>query len=219
MDSQFLRDYSADHLHYELSMLYDTADRLADAGLDNDPVALNAFVESFAIHARALAAFLYPDPEVKRKTDVKSDHYVRDTAEWEAARGKDVPPLLQEVMTRTAKEIAHLTTERLPANSREKKWTPKKILRVFDNPLRVFVDHSDPQLLDPKVISLVRLKADKDTASAPPHEDRAWITTATRGLSVPPTHFPRTDVSTPNQRGVVESPNTEPDSGSDKLNT
>lgn len=120
MNDQELFDYSDDHLHYEVSMLYDTADRLMhDPTLDSDPLVLNALIESFATHGRALATFLYPDPNAERDTDVKSDHYARNVPEWATARGT-LPAELADVIKRTAKEIAHLTIGRHPAGSPRK---------------------------------------------------------------------------------------------------
>jgi len=197
-DSQ-LRDYSADHLRYVVSMLYDTAYRLMhDAALDTDPVAINATVESFATQSRALAAFLYPDPDVKRKTDVTSDIYVQDVAAWDAARG-GLPSKLHEVTTRTAKEIAHLTTERQPAGSPKKVWTPEKILRAFEKPLALFLDSAHPDRLAPTFIALAQSKLAPAASAAVPLDVRSTSSTASEySVSVATARIShRTDGSTP----------------------
>src|SRR5215467_13006895 len=90
MTEQKLRDYSADHIYYELFMLYETAARLRhDPTIEGDWVARSALIESFLIHARALACFLYPGELARRRraTDITADDYVADRATWRDARG------------------------------------------------------------------------------------------------------------------------------------
>ena len=87
MTDQELRDYTADHVSYELTMLHETAMRLKhEKAIDTDWILKNAFIESFTIHARALALFLYKGP--KWQDDVTAEQYVKDIAAWKAARGK-----------------------------------------------------------------------------------------------------------------------------------
>ena len=99
----------------------ETAGRLLHAPLHFDRVVKNTAVESFTLHARALAAFLYPDKSQHRDTDVAADDYVSDSNEWRRVRG-DLPPALLTVIRCTAKEIAHLTTERLNYDARNREW-------------------------------------------------------------------------------------------------
>jgi hypothetical protein len=71
-----LHDYSAEHLYYELTMLYATVEQLKgnshpsrDGAVTGDPVNIvvtNALIESFATHARAVALFLYPEATSRR---------------------------------------------------------------------------------------------------------------------------------------------------------
>ncbi len=115
MTEQELYDYSANHLHYDLWMLGETAAAVRDPAVVDAWVLRNALIESFAIHARSLAMFLYPPnapkSAKKRRDDVTSDRYVKDVRRWRQARGT-IPEALKTVINRTGKEIAHLTIRR-----------------------------------------------------------------------------------------------------------
>ena len=92
MTDQQLHDYSADHLYYEISMLYETAMRLVhDPAMQTDWISRNALIESFTIHARALAFFIYK--EKRWHDDVTAAEYVNDVGAWCADRGS-IPPEL-----------------------------------------------------------------------------------------------------------------------------
>src|SRR5947209_3141107 len=91
-----LRNFSEEHLHHEVRMLFETACRLRDdVVVHSDVVLKNSVIESFTIHARNVAAFLYPDRPNTRPLpdDVTVDHYVRDIGAWRRERG-EVPPVL-----------------------------------------------------------------------------------------------------------------------------
>jgi hypothetical protein len=185
MTDQELRDYAADHVSYELTMLYETAMRLKrDKAIDTDWILKNAFIESFTIHARALALFLYKGP--KLAGDVTAEQYVKDVAAWKAARG-NIPPELQEVIDRTGKEIAHLTTGRHPAGNPKKGWSIEHVYRMFFAPLHLFLRHAEPARLD------VSVRAFISALPAPP----AGAASARYGPNLSGGGGVRTDVSTP----------------------
>src|SRR6266511_4648666 len=96
MTDQELRDFAADHIYYELLMLHETAMGLKSReNLDADFALKNAFIESFTIHARVLAQFLYYSPSPKFPDDVTAERYMQDVAAWKTARGS-IPAELQE---------------------------------------------------------------------------------------------------------------------------
>ena len=186
-----LTTYSDDHLHYELWMLYETADEiLHNPDFDRKPVHLNMAVESFLVHARVLATFFYP--EANLKTDVGADHFVRNVGAWEAARGIASAELI-DVKKRSAKEIAHLTTGRQP-DGPDKRWKPGSVLRAMEKPLAVFLAEADSTRLGPKFRTFANGKLAQRGAQLAP---RAFPPSAPRG-SVPTGRLrTRTDVSTP----------------------
>jgi hypothetical protein len=76
---------------YELTMFHETAMRLKhDSALATDIIVKNALLESFTIHVRLLALFLYQKPNPKWPNDVTAEHYVKDIHAWRTARG--APP-------------------------------------------------------------------------------------------------------------------------------
>jgi hypothetical protein len=190
--AQELFDFSADHLYYELWMLYETGARLVhDPAVPGDFVLRNSLIESFTVHARTLAAFLYPDEVRPRDDDVISDHYVKDIEEWRTARGP-MPPELKEIMRRTGKEIAHLTTKRLPPGDPKKAWAPGAIVQALTAPLKLFRAHVPPGRLDLSVTHFIAELPAPATAEASTASGPFGSTSVPTGQI---TH--RTDVSTP----------------------
>ena len=118
-----LRDNSLKHLYYELWMLRETAGRLLhDNRIHRDLVIKNAMVESFCVHARAVAAFLYPEKFASRDGDVTATDYVTELPKWRATRGEQLPEILLDLKERTGKEIAHLTSDRKEYDDPGKEW-------------------------------------------------------------------------------------------------
>jgi hypothetical protein len=153
MTDEELRDFAADHIYYELLMLHETAMGLKwRENLDADFAVKNAFIESFTIHARVLALFLYKGP--KWDDDVTAEQYVSDVNKWKAARG-DIPAELQEVIDRTGKEIAHLTRGRRPPGDPKKAWTIEHVYRLLCGPLHLFLRHADLARLDTSVPAFI----------------------------------------------------------------
>jgi hypothetical protein len=167
MTDQELHEYATDHLCYELSMLYETARRLVyDRAIHTDCILKNALIESFTIHARALVLFLYRGKQ--RADDVTAEQYVKDVDAWGTTCGP-IPSELQAVIDRTGKEIAHLTTGRLPAGDPKKGWSPEPIFREFFEPLRRFAAHVPPARLDASVVAFIgALPAAPAPGSVPP---------------------------------------------------
>jgi hypothetical protein len=155
MNDDELLNYSREHVSYELLMLYETAARLVnDPKVLDDWVVKNALLEAFTIHARVVAAFLFPDVIQPRADDVTALHYVREPSAWAAARGA-LPAELKTVIARTGKEIAHLTRLRYPPGAPEKGWTLASIVRAFFPPLRRFLEHAVPGRLDISVTAFI----------------------------------------------------------------
>ena len=154
MTDEELWDFAADHIYYELLMLHETAMGLKwRANLDSDFALKNAFIESFNIHARALALFLYKGP--KFDDDVTAEQYVRDVQKWKTERG-DIPAELQDVIDRTGKEIAHLTSGRRSPRDPKKAWTIEHVYLLLCGPLHLFLKHAGPGRLDASVPAFIQ---------------------------------------------------------------
>src|SRR2546427_3069438 len=154
MTNDELCDFAADQIYYELLMLHETAAGLKwRKNLDSDFALKNAFIESFTIHARALAFFLYQGR--KFDGDVTAEQYVRDVLKWKAERG-DIPADLQEVIDRTGKEIAHLTRGRRSPRDPKKGWNIEHVYLLLCKPLHLFLRHADPARLDGSVPAFIQ---------------------------------------------------------------
>ena len=135
-----LRAYSVKHAYYELWMLGETATRLRqDDAIHRDRVVKNAMMESCCIHARALAAFLYPERFARRDGDVTSETYELDLGTWRRERG-EMPEILIVVKDRTGREIAHLTTDQKEYDDPDKEWPLPEILDALQAALKVFIE-------------------------------------------------------------------------------
>lgn len=137
-----LVDYSREHVLYEARMLLDTGSLLLDHKrfdeIQPDPVreVMNfAVIESFAMHARSLIAFFYPESE--RKDDVSARIFFSGNV----LPGTFPPlsPILAEVRRRTSKEVGHLTTKRIAGQPLEKNWPVLQVLRELHSVLVAFV--------------------------------------------------------------------------------
>ena len=129
-----------EHVTYEIQMFGETGRFLsafkANPSNDTDRVTQNAFIESFAIHARALMAFLYPkDPY---PDDVIADDFFSDPSPWHRKRPPMTAPLTL-IHRRVGKEIAHLTYARPGVMPEEKAWPFVRIEIDMNLVLREFV--------------------------------------------------------------------------------
>jgi hypothetical protein len=118
-------------LAYEVWMLEAVARRLAalpaDESLrDEDRPLKNALLESFALHFRNLAEFLWPSKN-PRRTDVAIGHF---TQGWSPNQ-----PRPDDLFDRVGREVGHLTTYRLSGDHPRKRWDVVdciRVLRVLD---------------------------------------------------------------------------------------
>jgi hypothetical protein len=95
----------------------------------------NAYLESFTIHARVLADFLYPLKEA-RKDDVVPEDYGID---WPRCRPSKARVLVNiSEPDRVGREIAHLTYFR-HIDPAAKEWPVQEIARALDEVLLKFV--------------------------------------------------------------------------------
>ncbi len=111
------------HLRYELGMLSMAANALHCGALHGSAVE-NALIESFALHARNLIDFFWPDGA---KTDhVLATDFFDDKSVWEDRRSP-LPPILCDARRRAHKEIAHLSYDRLRVAPESRGWNFKDI--------------------------------------------------------------------------------------------
>ena len=138
------------HLVYEIQMLNANAQVLstfrADPSEDKDRIIQNALIESFAVHARSLLEFLFP--ETPRPDDVVADDFFDDPSDWHKRR----PPmtdLLKTVRRRVGQEVAHLTYARAAITDEQRKWPFVEITVDIDSEIREFANLLPVDLIKP----------------------------------------------------------------------
>jgi hypothetical protein len=140
-----LRAFGKDHIAYEVEQLFlqgvDLLTQYAPPQTVRDRTRRNALVESFAIHARTLTDFFYP--QSVGDDDVIADDYMDKGMAWRRARPK-IPRSLRTARERTGGEIAHLTWNRKPPLDLAKAWSPPQVLRDVSPLLRLFLEHAAP---------------------------------------------------------------------------
>jgi hypothetical protein len=146
-----LRDFADKHLWYEILMTGSLAARmkrhavLFDNGLSSDDGRLadevlempgrNADIESFAIHARNLWAFLYL--KKPQGGDVVAANYFDDRDEWFKVRGPRDKKSLGRINSRVPVEIGHISLGRQKEYDRQ--WEYEAIWRDLANVMDVFL--------------------------------------------------------------------------------
>jgi hypothetical protein len=124
------------HLDYELRMLEETALKLSTRGC-GDHVTTNAILESFAMHARSIIWFLYPQKQ-RYPTDVLAEDYVPT---WPQIRPR-MPKTLVPLAARVNKSVAHLSYDRNDIVDEAKSWLHVQIARDIGEVIRRFIDHA-----------------------------------------------------------------------------
>jgi hypothetical protein len=139
---------SADLL-YELQMLFLMADRLrrhqnGDLVLPED--IKMACIESFAIHARVLQAFLWDSPRKAHPDDALAIDFFED-GEWETIRERVQRSALDDLRARAGHEIAHLSYKRVNKPEAARRWKFDVIAGVIGNAFKLFLENVRLELL------------------------------------------------------------------------
>ena len=126
---------ASNHLQYEFSMLMSVAQAFA-SGIAAQGWLVNALLESFVIHFRALLDFFYP-PDNAKKDDVLAEDYFDDDG-WEKIKPQ-LSDALTRAKTRAHKEVAHLTYARLDVTPETKGWAFIEIANEMNKVMEVFL--------------------------------------------------------------------------------
>jgi hypothetical protein len=128
----------AEHLHYEIAMLWSSGLCVQRGG--GYPTAVqNCILESFALHARNVIDFFYTDPI---GDDVVARHFFSREDAWAQVRPA-AAAVLVAAKKRANKEVSHLTYSRLVVSPEKKPWQYADIVKEIDVVLRVFCDNAD----------------------------------------------------------------------------
>lgn len=134
-----LREFAEEHLTYEVNMMIGAAKGLSQPS--NSQFAINALLESFAIHLRALIDFIWESPDVWKDDAIGCDFF-NSTEQWKKVR-PDFPAALEPARSRTGKEVAHLTYARMKVTPETKGWNIGEMTEAMVRALKVFADNAD----------------------------------------------------------------------------
>lgn len=130
---------ASNHLAYEYQMFNATAEKLAQPAPDK--ATTNAFIESFAIHARILMAFLFTEGRIDPDYDVIGEHFFSDPNVWYDKRkiNKIKKPTEFDINGRVGKEVAHLTYKRQEVTPEMKIWDITAIQKAINVAMETFL--------------------------------------------------------------------------------
>lgn len=116
------RAVAREHIEYEIDMLEYCAVNLVP--MPPPGPQRNLLLEGFALHARGLIQFLFPERKKRNRDDMAADHHVGNVAAWRAARGpyQSLSVGLRRVIRRVGSEVAHLSYERVGVTPKQKEW-------------------------------------------------------------------------------------------------
>jgi hypothetical protein len=149
-DPAYLLDYSAEHVFYEFDMFLWSAKLCASrpaltATSEAEATRLsNALIEDFVIHLRNVIDFLYP--KSPKDTDVVAADFC-PSGGWQPT----ISGTLDDVRVRANKELAHLTTARIPGNRQSKGWDFTGLSTEILPVMHLFVSKALPARLSPEV--------------------------------------------------------------------
>jgi hypothetical protein len=140
-----LQEYDA--LAYEVEMLHEIAVWARQGAPSRPQIVENVLAESFALHFRNLASFLWSKSKRRYPTDVLARDFVSDLS-W-PPRAK--PPDIQPFVDRASREVGHLTTERRSDKTEDKRWPVTTCIRLLLPALVDFAERADPARRPPRL--------------------------------------------------------------------
>jgi hypothetical protein len=156
-DETYLEKYSEEHLWYEVDMLIGVGRFLSIPTTVGGPTAedarrvSNLVVEGFGIHVRNVIDFLYLGQP--KSADVVAVDYC-DPGVWKNVR----PPMsatLSKARARANKELAHLTTARIPGLAPEKKWDAVALLGELKPVLKLWLKTARASAVSTRIRELI----------------------------------------------------------------
>jgi len=144
--------YSEEHVIYEVANFF----KMAKVFCAPNPVGAlppnlkhtvnMAVIEACSTHLRNIIDFLYTDKP--QPTDVVASDFC---ANWQHVRGA-MPPTLEKARVRSNKEVAHLTTSRIPGAPPDKAWDFASLANEIRPVLTALVANARKTALSPNII-------------------------------------------------------------------
>jgi hypothetical protein len=171
-----LQQYADEHVFYEIEMLFAAANLTASGSIDRRMQ--NTFIDSLVLHARTLEFFFYP--ATVKPNDVIAAHFFTDPAGWNSIRPVK-SKILETILGRGNKELAHLTTKRISGSPANKTWDANIVTSEFIPVIEKFVDGASPTKLAPSTATKIGnlLVPSPHTDASTPGATAAGITRST----------------------------------------
>jgi len=151
-DKAALREFSREHLYYEIKMLFGVLQTLESKDFKAvNKYIFNALIESYVIHTNILLDFFYKPPT--KPDDAKAVDYVKDRKKWKTAL-LPYNKYFRKFNRRRSREVVHLSYRRLEVSRQEKTWFPEKTTQHIKELINVFLDNADPELVHPRLYEL-----------------------------------------------------------------
>jgi hypothetical protein len=155
----YLLSYSGEHVVYEFDMFLWLAGVCSNPSVrleaptpaDNCRLSY-ALIESFAVHLRNVINFLFDPP--KRPDDVVAADFF-DPNVWQGLLPA-MSSTIQFARVRANKEIAHLTTVRIPGSPPQKTWDFRALADEIRPLMRLVAENALATRLSPKVAAVIR---------------------------------------------------------------
>jgi hypothetical protein len=166
----YLLAYSKEHVVYEVRNFFWLSEVLSNpktrlrGPTQADIKHLNeVLVESFGMHLRILIDFLFCDSP--RETDIVAADFL-PPGEWQDKRKgitntPGITDTLRDAKRRADKELAHLTTERIPGSPPEKAWDVTGLADEIKPLIQLLSAKALTSRLSPKVGAAINIKPEK----------------------------------------------------------
>ncbi len=155
-DDAYLLAYSEEHVFYEFDMFLWSAELRGSGArlIARSPADLarlnSALTEIFVVHLRNVIDFFYPGPGKPWSTDVVAADFC-GSGMWQPTTSVT----LKDAHQRADKELAHLTTARIPGSPSGKEWDSIGLSAELRTVMRCFVKKALPSRLAPKVAAVI----------------------------------------------------------------
>ena len=184
-DREALQSFS-DRLLHDVQVFFHVARRLTRArvglGATDDWEVETALCESFAVHTRGLADFLFTFATSRHPDDAFAYHFFSNTESWKDLVGEP-GPWTSQVRRRRAKgqtsttvdrfgeQVGHLNFRLAPVSDYARGWPVMQLASELGRSLRTFSDAVDPGLVStrfkPKVLRELPAVSRIDTTYSP----------------------------------------------------
>jgi len=153
LTDQQKKEFLGEHFGYEVDMLSYSAYKIKQLGEQSKGKhvwEMNMPQETFVLHSRNLIEFFYGDKQPQYPCDARAYDFFEDKRVWEAARPQKTSNMV-ELMTRSGKEMAHITYLRISGTPPEKSWDDGQLNYEILKVVKSFLENLPSIYLSPEL--------------------------------------------------------------------